>query len=233
MPLVMKQAPRFSDVWLLDEPSWVRVDFDLELEPMDGRGLAGIDGFNPLDFPGGFGTVGTYVLPPRESAYGFITGTVDAGCWFTGLEQCVGSGLTRLTYTVDTIPEPLAGDVNVDGRVGFDDFLTLSRNFRRDFAHYVQGDIDGDFVVSMLDFLILSENYGATVEMSANGVQSGVAVPEPSARVPLVVAMLVFVATRTRAVRSNQRPSGNSNSPTVVMACGTSWMASSQTLQVA
>lgn len=52
------------------------------------------------------------------------------------------------------------GDLNLDGRVSFADFLTLSQNFGKQDANYSDGDVDGNGEVGFSDFLLLSESFG-------------------------------------------------------------------------
>lgn len=54
------------------------------------------------------------------------------------------------------------GDLNLDGEVGFDDFLVLSGNFDTQVDDYRDGDLTRDGVVGFDDFLELSGNYAAT-----------------------------------------------------------------------
>ena len=51
-------------------------------------------------------------------------------------------------------------DLDLDGRVGFSDFLTLSGNFGTQTMRWSDGDIDGDGSVSFEDFLALSGAFG-------------------------------------------------------------------------
>lgn len=60
----------------------------------------------------------------------------------------------------------LAGDINDDGEVAFDDFLVLSNNFGATVEAGESGDFDGDGQVTFADFLTLSDNYGAKRESS-------------------------------------------------------------------
>ena len=53
------------------------------------------------------------------------------------------------------------GDADLNGIVGFGDFLVLSENFGSTNASWDEGDFDGDADVDMNDFLLLSNNYGA------------------------------------------------------------------------
>ena len=52
------------------------------------------------------------------------------------------------------------GDTNLDGVVGFGDFLALSGNFGRTDATWRDGDFNGDGVVDFFDYLTLSRNFG-------------------------------------------------------------------------
>jgi hypothetical protein len=72
------------------------------------------------------------------------------------------------------------GDLNVDGTVGFSDFLILSSNFGHDVDSHLEGDLDCDGTVGFGDFLELSANFetvGAAVatvpEPSGHGVAIG------------------------------------------------------------
>ena len=82
------------------------------------------------------------------------------------------------------------GDVDLDGDVGFSDFLPVSANFGMP-GMYSQGDIDCDGHVAFSDFLQLGANFG-----DAAGVTP---VPEPNAFFLGVVAISgVFCGTRDR-----------------------------------
>lgn len=66
------------------------------------------------------------------------------------------------------------GDTNLDGRVGFEDFLTLSANFGQS-ANWAGGDFDCNRQIEFADFLALSANFGFQAESA-----SLAAVPEPA-----------------------------------------------------
>ena len=53
----------------------------------------------------------------------------------------------------------ILGDLNVDFRVDFTDFLVLSANFGKP-ASASNGDLTGDGRVDFADFLLLSKNFG-------------------------------------------------------------------------
>ena len=58
--------------------------------------------------------------------------------------------------------EPLPGDVNRDGAVGFDDFLVVSVNFGKAAdAIWEDGDFNDDSRVDFADFLLLSTHFGS------------------------------------------------------------------------
>lgn len=56
--------------------------------------------------------------------------------------------------------ETTNGDLNGDGKIAFDDFLSLSANFGNEVSGHLAGDIDCNGVVQFADFLILSTNFG-------------------------------------------------------------------------
>lgn len=79
-----------------------------------------------------------------------------------------------LTLKSQTICDPSSqGDLNGDGRVGFDDFLILSDNFGSEVTSHEYGDIDCDGSVQFADFLALSNSFGKEVRRDVS------LVPEP------------------------------------------------------
>jgi len=86
----------------------------------------------------------------------------------------------RLRQPLCTPLNGLLGDLDGDGTVAFEDFLTLSANFGTDISgvagnKYTLGDIDCSGDVAFDDFLILSANFGQTIDdMSIQNV------PEPT-----------------------------------------------------
>ncbi len=64
-------------------------------------------------------------------------------------------------YLIETILNTRRGDFDLNGKVDFADFLTLSGNFgQQEAATWKQGDADGDGGISFADFLLLSTNFG-------------------------------------------------------------------------
>ena len=82
------------------------------------------------------------------------------------------------------------GDANGDGMVAFDDFLVLSAGFGSP-GSYTGGDFDLSGEVDFSDFLILSANFGQDSNLAA-------AVPEPSTRISLLLAVLAVAGFRDR-----------------------------------
>ncbi len=91
----------------------------------------------------------------------------------------------------------LLGDSNLDGEVGFADFLQVSRSFGTEVTGWSDGDFDGDGQVTFADFLILSESFGQSVAapVSATTVSS---VPEPATNAAM---LLVFGLIGLRYLR--------------------------------
>ncbi len=69
-----------------------------------------------------------------------------------------------VTHWVREIALTELGDINLDQRVDFADFLKLSQNFGKEDATWSDGDFNGDSVVSFEDFLILQFNFGFRAE---------------------------------------------------------------------
>lgn len=68
------------------------------------------------------------------------------------------SALNAAEFQVGT--GALRGDLDLDGKVGFPDFLILSGHYGQVVTDPLLGDIDVDGTVSFSDFLILSGNFG-------------------------------------------------------------------------
>lgn len=75
-----------------------------------------------------------------------------------------------------TIP----GDVNLDGKVGFADLLTLAQHYGQQDVGWTGGDLTGSGTVGFADLLELAQNYGAG---STAAAFSGV--PEPTGLIGL------------------------------------------------
>ena len=84
----------------------------------------------------------------------------------------------------------LAGDADLDGAVGRDDFLAMEAGSALADATWFDGDFDFDGVVSAADYLIWKAHVGQSVSE---------AVPEPATLVLLVPAALVALTRRRRS----------------------------------
>jgi hypothetical protein len=74
----------------------------------------------------------------------------------------------------------LAGDVNRDRVVNFDDLLVVAKNYNKTGTAYTDGDLSGDGLVNFDDLLILAKGYNQTV-------------PAPAVQAPVVGAATAAV----------------------------------------
>ena len=93
-----------------------------------------------------------------------------------------------------------AGDANLDGRVDFVDFLTLTENYGVRDGGWETGDFDRDGNVTFDDFLLQSENFGDGRAITS--VASSV--PEPSAQTHWLVLGCLFMLFRAGRVRTRR-----------------------------
>lgn len=89
----------------------------------------------------------------------------------------------------------LAGDVDLDGKVAFADFLILARAFGDSGLGWAGGDFDGDGSTNFGDFIALSNAFGDEASVSTATVSS---VPEPSTALFALIGALVFVLRSRR-----------------------------------
>ena len=88
------------------------------------------------------------------------------------------------------------GDLDLNGAVEFNDFLTLSGNFGTQTNRWADGNIDGEMGVEFGDFLLLSANFGnSTIEQAA-------IIPEPT---PLAASWLAAIAVLSLRRRRSPR----------------------------
>lgn len=102
----------------------------------------------------------------------------------------------------------LAGDVDVDGTVGFNDLLTLAQNYPTPSgaAHY-NGDVNHDTSVDFADLLIVAQTYGQSVEglravmgesFESDWQLAQMQVPEPSMLGLLAISPMILRRCRIR-----------------------------------
>jgi len=92
--------------------------------------------------------------------------------------------------TMDPCPLGELGDINCDGTIDFNDFLTLSGNFGQTVDPGTMGDLDGDGEVQFNDFLTLSGNFGTSAAAAS--------VPEPSGLGLALFAVVGLLLRRRR-----------------------------------
>lgn len=105
-------------------------------------------------------------VPFRSTVTYTVTGQAPDG-WELGGSAQATADATQVELdprnndvTFETPSDVLLGDIDIDGEVGFRDFLILAENFQSINAVYAEGDLDGNSEVNFLDFLILAENFG-------------------------------------------------------------------------
>ena len=94
----------------------------------------------------------------------------------------------------------LPGDLDGDGRVTFDDFRQLARNFGKNPSTYAEGNIDLVGGVAFDDFRILAANFAGVASSSSSAAASGEPVPEPDALVLLLLGLPLIFRCRARSV---------------------------------
>jgi ELWxxDGT repeat protein len=83
---------------------------------------------------------------------------VDDVLYFAADDGTRGRELWRSDTTSE---QPLTGDANGDGKVDFQDFLLLAKNFGESVEGGSRaGDFDGNGVVNFRDFILLANNFG-------------------------------------------------------------------------
>lgn len=129
-----------------------------------------------------------------------------------GSDTAVWNGQTVDATTV-LVGYALAGDVNLDGTVGFADLVAVAQNYGREDggANWLQGDLTYDGNVDFADLVKLAQNYGAgqpqTAMAGANADFQGdlaaafASVPEPSAPI-LFLMTAVGLTLRPRLPRA-------------------------------
>lgn len=89
---------------------------------------------------------------------------------------------------------PGMGDINLDGKVDFNDLLTLAQNYGSNNAAWCEGDLNSDGSVGFADLLLLAQHYGDTYPTSGPAAQIA-AVPEPTI-LPALAALAAAIARR-------------------------------------
>lgn len=114
---------------------------------------------------------------------------------FTDNGLVTRADIDALLVSAQTLP----GDANLDGTIGFPDFLLLARSFGEDGAGWGGGDFDGDGSTTFGDFILMSNSFGESFasNTSSRRGRSAAAVPEPNAsQMTVVLTALLFAYTR-------------------------------------
>ena len=90
----------------------------------------------------------------------------------------------------------ILGDLDGNGAVEFEDFLTLSQNFAGA-GNYTDGDLDLNGTVEFADFLLLSSNFGESTAVSA--------VPEPTGSIGWIAVGFALVLRIQKSGRQSAR----------------------------
>ncbi|MCY2928879.1 MAG: dockerin type I domain-containing protein, partial [Planctomycetota bacterium] len=104
---------------------------------------------------------GTWTLPDNTITPALARGLYDVQVTATDIYDNAGSDATTNELIVFTV----AGDANLDGEVGPEDFALLKDNFGRSGAGvgWGQADFNGDSEVGPEDFALLKDNFGRIV----------------------------------------------------------------------
>lgn len=89
-----------------------------------------------------------------------VSGRVLQSVTFNDISVHQATGVFAIDGTPTTL---LPGDADRDGLVGFDDLVTLARNYARGTATWEMGDVNGDGFVGFDDLVILARNYGQSL----------------------------------------------------------------------
>lgn len=87
----------------------------------------------------------------------------------------------------------VAGDLDFDGDVDFEDFLGFSEQFGASRRQFSRGDFDCSGAVDFSDFLALSANFGHESDVAA------AAVPEPSSWGIAMIGLGILLTKRRRS----------------------------------
>ncbi len=124
-------------------------------------------------------TVGT----GHPTALGFGEASAVSISSLSGQTWTGGAVLIRYTY---------AGDADLDGTVGVNDFNALAANFNKP-GTWTSGDFNNDGIVNASDFALLASNYGQTL---SSPPLLGTLVPEPTTLALFACAGLLSIRRR-------------------------------------
>jgi hypothetical protein len=161
-----------------------------------------LNGTQSLTFADGSG-LGVFT-GPNEVANLFIDDSVvvnEASAGFVNRIALYDGDLSAAEVAALGGPSLLTGDANRNGRIDADDYALTDRGRARGLAGWGNGDFNGDGVVNATDYALIDASYASAGGLFEPGYT--IAVPEPAAVVPalLAVASLVRGGTRVRRLR--------------------------------
>ena len=142
---------------------------------------------------------------PQLTAYDVTFATGAVGLFALDAGSGHHDTTFRYVHAADASIPPLPADIDMDGTVGFADFVVLSNNFGLTADNIIEpkADIDGDGQVGFADFVILSNSFGAVSNVAF--------VPEPANLLFWSAAMILTIAwrhpLRLTAATSVRKPS--------------------------
>lgn len=213
-------SPIYNAAFLLDDPGWLLFRGELTFDggPQTNFYSGSTPGLPGDLAKGSNGLPGeAIIIPPQLNGRpvpSFFVGYADFCFWeLSGTAECSDDTFSgTLNYTVAEVPAPLVGDIDLDDRVGFSDFLILSHRFGDDIPWWQAGDLNHDHLIDFTDFLLLSDNFGSsrdpvllpaldTVNLEVTSVESRrtnvVFVPEPGQMTSLLVALMFGLLFRS------------------------------------
>lgn len=147
--------------------------------------------------------------PNHATAVGYAEASQLLG--LTGPQTATWAGLP-VDATTLLLRYTYYGDLNLDGRVGADDYALLDRGFGAHRSGWVNGDVNYDGTVDAADYLLTDRSYALNGSrltpgfLAAREAQFGPAyiaalehaVPEPSVVALLTMAAVVHMRRRSR-----------------------------------
>lgn len=129
---------------------------------------------------------GIYSLKLANFKNAAVNGDTDLGVDqnFNTISPVITNGNVVVSYP---------GDTNLDGSVGFDDLVTLARNYGRSNATWSMGDFNNDGTVAFDDFVTLARNYGNNVNINPPPPSIVAALAASVVPEPLSLGVVAFV----------------------------------------
>ena len=135
------------------------------------NGMAGLSLTGNTMLTGNYMPLSLTYDPLTQTVSGSVGGVLTPSLHYTA-SGIVGVGMEALehvsfgvadNFEVQSVPEPVPGDTNGDGKVDFADLLILAQHYglMKD-ATIASGDFNADGSVGFDDLLILAQHYGST-----------------------------------------------------------------------